>query len=521
MSDEQKRILERELWNIADLLRGKMNADEYKNYILGFIFYKYLSERQEIYVNEELGLIDELGIEYIDLNESIPNYDDYIKEIETASMNSLGFFLKPNELFNYLVRKANKGEFILEDLKNALNAIENRTFGKESEEDFIGLFEDVDLTSPKLGKGERDKNEVIVDIFKHLSKIDFDIKNPKSDILGDAYEYLIGQFAAGSGKKGGEFYTPAKVSEILAQIVTLNRPEIKSIYDPTCGSGSLIIRARNYAKIGHFYGQELNRTTYNLARMNMLLHGIHYKNFTIRQGDTLTDDKFPDLKAQAIVANPPFSAKWKGKDDPTLANDERFIPYGALAPKSSADYAFVTHMLYHLADDGTMAVVLPHGVLFRGGAEEKIRRAIIEKFNYLDAVIGLAPNLFYGTSIPACILVFKKCRERDDILFIDASKEYEKGKNQNYLKEEHIKKIIDTYKDRKEIEKFSHLASLEEIRENDYNLNIPRYVDIFEEEAPIDINEVSKEIKELESKEKEVDEKIAGFCKELGIETPF
>ena len=406
-------------------------------------------------------------------------------------------------------------------MQNALNAIEQRVFGRESEEDFIGLFEDVDLTSPKLGKTENDKNALIVDIFKSLSKIDFDIKNPKSDILGDAYEYLIGEFAAGAGKKGGEFYTPAQVSKILAQIVTLGKDKIKSVYDPTCGSGSLLIRTKDYAKISHFYGQELNRTTYNLARMNMLLHGIHYKDFTIRQGDTLTDDKFPDLEAEAIVANPPFSAKWKSKDDPTLANDERFIPYGALAPKSAADYAFVTHMLHHLADDGVMAIVLPHGVLFRGGAEEKIRRAIIEKFNYLDAVIGLAPNLFYGTSIPACVLVFKKCRENDDILFIDASKLYEKGKNQNYLKEEHINKIIQTYANREEIDKFSHRASLEEIKENDFNLNIPRYVDTFEEEEPVDIAEVAKEIKELNKKEQEIDEKIAKFCEELQIDTPF
>ena len=521
MSEEEKRILMRELWNIANLLRGKMNADEYKNYILGFIFYKYLSEKQEIYVNEKLGLIDELGMEYIDLTDDVSDYEEYIREIEIASMDFLGFFLKPEELFSYIVRRAKEGEFILEDLKKALNAIENRTFGKESEEEFIGLFEDVDLTSPKLGKSESAKNEVVSDILKHLAKVNFDIKNLESDILGDAYEYLIGEFAAGAGKKGGEFYTPSQVSKILAQIVTLNKPEVKSIYDPTCGSGSLLIRARNYAKIGHFYGQELNRTTYNLARMNMLLHGIHYKNFTIRQGDTLTDDKSPDLKAEAIVANPPFSAKWKGKDDPTLANDERFAPYGDIAPKSSADYAFVTHMLHHLSNDGVMAVILPHGVLFRGGAEERIRKAIIEKFNYLDAVIGLAPNLFYGTSIPACVLVFKKCRESDDILFIDASKLYEKGKNQNYLNDEHIKKIVETYKERKEIEKFSHLAGLEEIRENDFNLNIPRYVDTFEEEEPIDINEMAKEIKSLETQEKEIDEKIAEFCKELGIDTPF
>jgi len=526
MSNEQKRILMRELWNIADLLRGKMNADEYKNYILGFIFYKYLSEKQEIYVNEELGLVEETGgVDYLNLNESIEDYKGFIKEIEEASFESLGFFLKPNELFNYLVKKAN-GEFgndtfILEDLQNALNAIEQRVFGRESEEDFIGLFEDVDLTSPKLGKTENDKNALIVEIFKSLAKIDFDIKNPKSDILGDAYEYLIGEFAAGAGKKGGEFYTPAQVSKILAQIVTLGKDKIKSVYDPTCGSGSLLIRTKDYAKISHFYGQELNRTTYNLARMNMLLHGIHYKDFTIRQGDTLTDDKFSDLKAEAIVANPPFSAKWKSKDDPTLANDERFIPYGAIAPKTYADYAFVTHMLYHLEDDGVMAVILPHGVLFRGGAEGKIRRAIIEKFNYLDAVIGLAPNLFFGATIPASILVFKKCRENDDILFIDASKLYEKGKNQNHLRDEHIEKIIDTYKKRKEIEKFSHRASLGEIKENDFNLNIPRYVDTFEEEESVDIEKVAKEIRELNKIEQKIDKKIAVFCKELQIDTPF
>ncbi len=517
MSEEQLRVLERQLWNIADLLRGKMNADEYKNYILGFIFYKYLSEKQELYADE---LLKEDGIKYIELDD-----EEIIEEIEQDSLENLGFFLRPNELFRYLIKKG-KGEFgedrfILEELAKTLKAIEDRTYENESSEDFIGLFEDVDLTSPKLGKSPDDKNALIIEIFSYLDEIDFDIQNPKSDILGSAYEYLISQFAAGAGKKGGEFYTPAQVSRILAQIVTLNKQKIKSVYDPTCGSGSLLIRVGDYAEVGHYYGQELNRTTYNLARMNMILHNIHYKRFSIRQGDTLEDDKFIDLQAEAIVANPPFSAKWKGKDNPLLKSDERFSPYGDLAPKNTADYAFVTHMLYHLAEDGVMAVVLPHGVLFRGGAEGKIRRAIIEKFNYLDAVIGLAPNLFYGTSIPACVLVFKKCRENEDILFIDASKEYEKGKNQNYLKDEHIKKIVDTYRERKEIEKFSHLASLEEIKENDFNLNISRYVDTFEEEEPIDIAAVAKEIKELETKEKEIDSVIAQFCKELGIDMPF
>ena len=523
MSEDQKRILEQQLWNIANILRGKMNADEYKSYILGFIFYKYLSEKQEIYANK---LLEPEGMIYIDLDPKDEKYSDYIEAIKHESLENLGFFLAPDQLFSYIVKKG-KGEigddtFILEDLKKNLSSIEQSTMGHESEEDFIGLFEDVDLASTKLGKTETQKNKLIVEILSHLDNIDFKLSDAKSDILGDAYEYLIGKFAADAGKKGGEFYTPAQVSRILAQIVTLDKKRLKSVYDPTCGSGSLLIRIKDYADVTHFYGQELNRTTYNLARMNMILHNIHYSNFSIKQGDTLEDDAFKELKAEAIVANPPFSAKWKGKDNPLFATDERFSQYGALAPKDKADYAFITHMLYHLADNGTMAVVLPHGVLFRGGAEGKIRRYIVEKLNYLDAVIGLAPNLFYGTSIPACILVFKKCRKEDDnILFIDVSKEFTKGKNQNYLEDSHIKKIVETYAKRKEIEKFSHLATFEEIAENDYNLNIPRYVDTFEEEEPIDIEKVAKEIKEVEKKEKEVDNIIAGFCKELGIDTPF
>ena len=523
MSEDQKKILEQQLWNIADTLRGKMNADEYRNYILGFIFYKYLSEKQEAYADK---LLEPEGMIYANLNPNDGEEAAYIEAIRDESLENLGFFLAPDQLFDYIVRKG-KGEFgddtfILEDLKNILNAIEQNTMGNESEEDFIGLFEDVDLTSAKLGKTEKKKNDVIVEVLSHLANIDFKLSDAKSDVLGDAYEYLIGKFASGAGKKAGEFYTPAQVSRILARIVTLDKERIKSAYDPTCGSGSLLIRLGNYADVAHFYGQELNRTTYNLARMNMILHNIHYSKFSIRQGDTLEDDHFPHLRAEAVVANPPFSAKWKGSDNPLFATDERFSQYGVLPPKSTADYAFVEHMLYHLAENGTMAVVLPHGVLFRGAAEGKIRRYIVERLNWLDAVIGLAPNLFYGTSIPACILVFKKCRRDDDnILFIDASKEYTKGKNQNYLEDSHIDKIIDTYANRREIEKFSHLATLKEVEENDYNLNIPRYVDTFEEEEPIDIEEVAYHIRELEKKEKEVDHTIKKFCKELGIEPPF
>ncbi len=525
MSEEQKKLLEKQLWGVANVLRGRMNADEYKNYILGFIFYKYLSEKLEQYVNSKL--LARENFTFAEIKENTKDGKDNLKHIETACVGHLGFFLRPTQLFSYIVKKG-KGEikdqksFILEDLKNVLNDIEKTSSGTESEDDFKGLFDDMDLTSTKLGSRESDKNEVIVEVLSLLSGIDFKLEDTKSDLLGDAYEYLIGEFAAGAGKKGGEFYTPAQVSRLMAQIVSMDKKRIKSAYDATCGSGSLLLRLREYTDVVNYYGQELNPTTYNLARMNMILHGVRFDHFTIRQGDTLREDMHPDLKAEAIVANPPFSAEWKGESDPTLVHDDRFSQYGRLAPKSAADYAFVTHMLYHLADNGTMAIVLPHGALFRSGAEGQIRKYIIEKQNYLDAVIGLPSNLFYGTSIPATVLVFKKCRKDDEgILFIDASKDFEKVGNQNRLRYEDIQKIFDTYKARKGVDKYSHNAKLEEIKENEYNLNIPRYVDTFEEEVEIDISEVAKKLKDLHKKESGLQSKIAEFCDELKIDKPF
>lgn len=524
MAEDQKQLLEKQLWAVANLLRGRMNADEYKNYILGFIFYKYLSEKLEKYINEKL--LQREDYKFADIDEEKEEGQKIVEEIKKACVGHLGFFLRPSELFSYLVKKG-KGEiseketFILEDLKQVLNHIEQTSIGTASEDDFRGLFDDVDLTSSKLGSSENKKNEVIIEVLTLLSGIDFKLEDTRSDLLGDAYEYLIGEFAAGAGKKGGEFYTPAQVSRLLAQIVSLNKTKVRSVFDPTCGSGSLLLRLKDYVQVSNYYGQELNPTTYNLARMNMILHGVHFDNFSIRQGDTLTEDMHLDLQAEAIVANPPFSTKWKGEDDPTLVHDDRFSQYGRLAPKSAADYAFVTHMLHHLADNGTMAVVLPHGVLFRSGAEGQIRKYIIEKQDYLDAVIGLPANLFYGTSIPAAVLVFKKCRTDKDILFIDASKDFEKNKNQNRLTNENIKKIFETYRDRKEVEKYSHRATLEEIQENEYNLNIPRYVDTFEEEEEIDINAVAKEIQKLNEEEIELRKQIAKFNEELKIENPF
>jgi len=525
MSEEQKRLLEKQLWGVANVLRGKMNADEYKNYILGFIFYKYLSEKLERYADEKLLVKDK--IKFAEINENSKDGKETLVHVKNACIGELGFFLRPTELFSYLVKKG-KGEikdqkaFILEDLKNILNDIEKTSAGTASEDDFKGLFDDMDLTSSKLGSRESEKNEVVVEVLSLLAGIDFKLEDAKSDLLGDAYEYLIGEFAAGAGKKGGEFYTPAQVSRLLAQIVSMDKKRIKSVYDAACGSGSLLLRIGDYTDVVHYYGQELNPTTYNLARMNMILHGVHFDHFSIKQGDTLKEDMHPDLKAEAIVANPPFSAQWKGDTDPALAHDDRFSQYGRLAPKSAADYAFVTHMLYHLADNGTMAIVLPHGALFRSGAEGEIRKYIIEKQNYLDAVIGLPSNLFYGTSIPATVLVFKKCRREDEeILFIDSSKDFEKVGNQNTLTDENLAKIFDVYKNRKELEKYSHKASIKEIEENDYNLNIPRYVNTFEEEEIIDLDEVAKKLKELHASEVGLQNKIAEFCDELKINKPF
>ncbi len=545
MSEDQKKQLEQQLWNIANTLRGKMNADEFRDYILGFIFYKYLAEKMEIYANV---ILKTDGITYKSIKENTKQGKEYIEAIREESLEKLGYFLKPSELFSEVAKRGSSGNsvalagsanyttgesssmavesehasnFILEDLQRILTNIQLSTMGTESEEDFDNLFEDMDLNSTKLGKTPEARNDIIARVLSHLDKIDFNLKDTGADVLGDAYEYLIGQFASGAGKKAGEFYTPQEVSTVLAKIVTTGKSKLKSVYDPTCGSGSLLLRiAREVEEINNFYGQELNRTTYNLCRMNMILHGVHYRKFDIKQEDTLEHPQHQSMTFEAIVANPPFSAQWSA--NPLFTSDDRFSQYGRLAPGSKADFAFVQHMIHHLAENGTMAIVLPHGVLFRGGAEQHIRRYLIEDRNYLDAVIGLPANIFYGTSIPTCILVFKKCRENpEDLLFIDASQHYEKVKTQNMLRTEDINKIIETFRKRREEAKYSKLSSLKEIADNDYNLNIPRYVDTFEAEDSIDINAIAAEIKALDKSMAETDKTIAAFCKELGIATPF
>lgn len=525
MSEDQKKQLEQQLWNIANTLRGKMNADEFRDYILGFIFYKYLSEKMELFANE---ILEQDSIKFNEIDAAMTNNEEYLEAIKEEALEKLGYFLKPEELFSAVALRGNssanedKGDdsstnFILGDLQKILMNIQLSTMGTASEEDFEDLFSDMDLNSNNLGRTPEARNGIIAKVLAHLDKIDFELKNTELDILGDAYEYLIGQFASGAGKKAGEFYTPQEVSKILAKLVTSGKHKLKSVYDPTCGSGSLLLRvAKEVKDVGNFYGQEMNRTTYNLARMNMILHGIHYRKFDIKQEDTLERPQHGSLTFEAIVANPPFSAQWSA--NPLHLSDDRFSQYGKLAPGSKADFAFVQHMIHHLAENGIMAIVLPHGVLFRGGAELHIRKYLIEQKNYLDAVIGLPANIFYGTSIPTCILVFKKCRENpEDILFIDASKGFEKVKTQNMLREEHIDKIVETYRERTVIEKYSYSAPLQEVADNDYNLNIPRYVDTFEEAEEIDIQAVMLEIKQLEAKRAELDIEIEGYFKELGL----
>jgi len=510
---QQKAQLHKTLWDIANTLRGNMGADEFRDYILGFIFYKYLSERTLSYANS---LLVPEGKDY----KSLPsdNNDRYIAAIRTEALSSLGYFLLPNQLFSSVVEDIKtKQAFIIDRLPTIFNSIEQSTV---SEDDFGGLFEEIDLTSSKLGRSEDDKNKLISKVMIHLSEIDFRLDDSEIDVLGDAYEYLISQFASGAGKKAGEFYTPQEVSTILARIVTSGKDRLKSVYDPTCGSGSLLLRvAKEVKDVGSFFGQELNRTTYNLARMNMILHDVHYQKFDLRQADTLESPQHQDQVFEAIVANPPFSAKWSA--DPLKLNDPRYSIYGKLAPKTKADYAFVTHMIHHLDDNGTMAVVVPHGVLFRGAAEGLIRETLVKDRNWLDAVIGLPANIFFGTPIPTAIMVFKKNRSSDSVLFIDASEGFEKVGNQNVLRDEHINHIVEVYRERKVEDKFSYEATFEELSENEFNLNIPRYVDTFEEEEPVDLESVSNQLETLNGEISETNKTIEDFCKELNIKPPF
>ncbi len=513
IQQHQKELCNK-LWAMANALRGNMEAYEFKNYILGMIFYYYLSDRTEQYMAK---LLKDDGITYEDAWKD----EEYKEAIVEESLRDLGFVIEPQYLFRRLVELVENRTFDVEFLQSAINSLMESTIGNESQGDFEGLFSDMILDSTKLGHTVKDRSAVMAKIISSMDQLDFSMEDTKIDVLGNAYEYLIGQFAATAGKKAGEFYTPSGPAELLCRLACIGLTDVKSAADPTCGSGSLLLRLKKYANVRLHYGQEMNSTTYNLARMNMILRGIPYRNFQIYNGDTLEHDYFGDKKFRVQVANPPYSANWSA--EMKFMEDERFNEYGKLAPKSKADFAFVQHMIHHMDEDGRAVVLLPHGVLFRGAAEETIRKYIIEKLNVLDAVIGLPANLFYGTGIPVCVLVLKKERNGNsgNILFIDASNEYEAGKNQNILRDEDIDRIVDAYTRREDIDKFAHVATMEEIAENGFNLNIPRYVDTFEPEPEIDLNEVASEIRRLQAEIKDVDAQLKPFFDELGLDFPF
>lgn len=510
----QKKELHTKLWKMANSLRGNMDANEFKDYILGLIFYRYICEHQEIEFKEKLHITIEEIYQQIGAE----------KCRDAAILNlGLGYFIEPDYSFKKMVELIKSGDFELEILSNAFKSYSDSTKGQESEEQLSKLFNEVNLSSDKLGATYKEKGELIGKLIIAIDEIDFNFMDSKIDLLGDAYEYLIGQFAASAGKKAGEFYTPQQVSKLLSLIVTKDLTEVKYISDPTCGSGSLLIQvvdrlSEKNGKYIRIYGQELSTTTCNLARMNMLVHRVNFNKFSIHQGDTLKNPS-PEQreygKMDIVVANPPFSISWDPNS--TMEKDERFSGAGRLAPKSYADYAFIEHMIHSLSATGCMAVVLPHGPLFRGNAEGVIRRYLVETRNYLDTVIGLPENLFYGTSIAACICVFKKNKTDRNVYFIDASKYFEKGKNQNILRDEDIQRIMDAYSSKKEIEKYAHLATIEELTENEFNLNIPRYVDTFEEEEEIDLNAVMEEYHRLEEEEKRVTEELNKYLEELGL----
>ncbi|TWW13720.1 type I restriction-modification system subunit M [Dellaglioa algida] len=506
---QQQANLQKALWAAANDLRSNMDASEFRNYLLGMIFYRYLSQKTAKYV-------DTLLEDYPELT----TYQELVAEageedVRAELLDTLGYVVLPEDLFSNMIKEISANNFSVEHLEIAVNRVQSSTIGTDSEQDFDHLFDDMDLSSTRLGSSVTARSGLIAKVMLSINTIETDYDNTQIDVLGDAYEYLIGQFAASAGKKAGEFYTPQKVSSILAKLVTMDKKKLRNVYDPTAGSGSLLLRVGDEAEVSYYAGQELNGTTYNLARMNLLLHDVSFDDFNIEQGDTLENDKYGDQKFDAVVANPPYSANWNA--DASKNDDPRFGSFGKLAPKSKADFAFVETMLYHLSEEGTMAVVLPHGVLFRGAGEGLIRKQMIESMNVLDGVIGLPANLFYGTSIPTTILVFKKNRTNDDIFFIDASNDFEKAKNQNNLTTEHVDKIIATYQKREDVEKYAHKAELAEIVENDFNLNIPRYVDTFEEEEPIDLVQVSKELVDLNAEIKKSEAEFLAMLDELAV----
>lgn len=508
---QQAQELSSKLWAIANDLRGSMDAAKFKNYILGIIFYRYLSERTERYMDD---LLQDDNVAYQDAF----THEELAPVVKDWSLEHLGYIIEPKYLFGNLIEDIRDKKFSIEDLEKAVSSLTGSTIGQPSEAAFDKLFDDMNLQDKDLGRAVSERTDLISKVMLRVSNIDFMLDDAQFDVLGTAYMILIGLFASDAGKKGGEFFTPAAVSRLVAQIATLGLDEVKSCCDPCAGSGSMLLEVKNHlstGRVGHYWAQEMNSTTYNLTRMNMLMHGVPYQQFTVFNDDTLKRDNFVDERFMVQVSNPPYSAKWSS--DSSYMDDPRFSAVGRLAPKSYADLAFLQHIIYHMDDDGRAAVLLPHGVLFRGGAEYAIRKHIISEQNIIDAIIGLPANLFHGTSIPVALIVLREKRNgnADNILFVDASQHFTKDGNKNILIQDDIDRILDAYEGREDIDKLCRVVPMSEIVENDYNLNISRYVDISEEEEMVDLVKVKEQLRNIQGMKMNLETSFLSLVAEL------
>ena len=514
----QRAELHRKIWAIADNVRGAVDGWDFKQYILGILFYRFISENITEFFNAAEREVGDLDFNYADISD-----EEAEKDFRPNTVEDKGFFILPSQLFENVVKTALDNENLNTDLANIFKAIEGSAVGFASEDAIKGLFEDVDTTSNRLGGTVAEKNKRLTDILKGIAEINFgDFQSNDIDAFGDAYEFLISNYASNAGKSGGEFFTPQTVSKLLARLVMDGKTSINKVYDPTCGSGSLLLQMKkqfeDHIIEDGFYGQEINMTNFNLARMNMFLHNVNYNNFSIKRGDTLLNPLHNEEKPfDAIVSNPPYSIKWIGDADPTLINDERFAPAGKLAPKSYADFAFIMHALSYLSSKGRAAIVCFPGIFYRKGAERTIRKYLIDN-NFIDCVIQLPENLFFGTSIATCILVMSKNKTENKVLFIDASKEFKKETNNNILEEKNIDAIVEEFRNRTDVEYYSRYVDVSEIEENDYNLSVSTYVEKEDTREVIDIKVLNKELEETVKKIDALRSSINEIVKELEYE---
>ena len=510
-SQQQRAALQRQIWQIANEVRGTIDGWDFKQYVLGTLFYRFISENFSAYI--------EAGDDSVDYA-SFPDDSPILEQIKEDTIKTKGYFIYPSQLFENVAKNANDNPNLNTDLKAIFNAIESSANGYDSEQDIKGLFADFDTTSSRLGNTVADKNKRLTDVLKGVSELDFgNFEHNQIDLFGDAYEFLISNYAANAGKSGGEFFTPQSVSKLIAQLALYGQKTVNKIYDPACGSGSLLLQAKKHFD-EHlidegFFGQEINHTTYNLARMNMFLHNVNYNNFHIELGDTLTEPKLGDDKPfDAIVSNPPYSIKWVGSDDPTLINDDRFAPAGVLAPKSKADFAFILHTLHYLTAKGRAAIVTFPGIFYRGGAEAKIRQYLIDN-NFVESVIALAPNLFFGTSIAVNILVLSKSKHDNQTQFIDASDIFKKETNNNILTDEHINQILTLFANKTDVPHQVAMVDYDTIKANDYNLAVSSYVEAKDTREVIDIDVINEEIRQMVSKISTLRQSIDEIIKEI------